>query len=317
MFFKISTTQLDRCICAPIKITLIDTILRHLYPLILPLLVKMGKYTEEHIDEDKNNKKYTLILEEGHFTKSNANTRKFEFSEPKDITADLDKRNAKHPNPNVPNNPGRTGLINTTVVYPNGERSAKCVFTECVLQYRENMNTENGQEYGATYVNVGIPKVYIDLVLNHAKLAKRSVTLRDRVRQKSDHYWIDCDLKDLSTTDISIYYADENSDEAEVVNMGVRETLQKLKKNIKATITFSITCSMTNRDKTQDLPLQTGTFNLSIKPKEITMITDSDVEAPDLSEFATQVKDERSEKGETSLAGGLLLDMVLGRLKIA
>lgn len=272
----------------------------------------MGQYTD--VTEDDQGVECTEILESGHITPSNVVNMKFEFSKPIDITANLDKRNARHPNPDIPQNPGRTGFTSMTVVYPNGETSSKAVLKQCVIQYREAMSKENGRDYGSTYINLGIPMADLDTIFSNARNNNIRMENREKTREKSGYYWIDCDIRRLGPADVCIFY--QQGEDALTINKSVREILMTLKQNVECIVTLSLSGNITNRNKNEDLPLERGTYHPSIKISEIVVLKDSKVESPDLSEFATQVKNEKSEKSEASLASGKILDMALGRLKI-
>lgn len=272
----------------------------------------MGKYTE--LIADEQGVEYTEILEDGHISSSNIVNMGFEFSRPVDITANLDKRNARNPNPDIPQNPGRTGFTSMTVKYPNGETSSKAVFKECVIQYREAMLRENGRDYGSTYICLGIPTAYLETIFRNARNNNIHMENREKTREKSGYYWVDCDIRRLGLSDVCIFY--EQGGEAMTINKSIREILMTLRQNVECTVTLSISGNITNRNKNEDLPLDRGVYHPSIKLSEIVVLKDSNVESPDLSEFATQAKNEKSEKSEASIAKGKVLEMALGRLKI-
>lgn len=273
----------------------------------------MGQYTETVVDDQNN--EYTSIKEEGHITPSNITSINFEFSKPTDITGSLDKRNTRNPNPDIPQNPGRTGNTRATTIYPNKETSTKAILTQCVVQYREAMLKESGKDYATTYVNIGIPKSYLERLFMNARTQNIRLENKERTREKSDYYWIDCDIRRLDWRDIWIFWEDKDG-ETQAVNRQIRDVLTSLRQNVECTITVSITGNITNRNKNEDLPLDTGVFHPSIKIFEMVVKKESDVESPDLSEFSNQGKNEKSEKTEASLASGKVLAMALGRLNM-
>lgn len=273
----------------------------------------MGKYTEVGKDEQDN--EVTSILEEGHITPSNITSMNFEFSKPADITASLDKRNTRNLNSDIPQNPGRTGNTRVTVVYPNKETSTRATLTQCVVQYRETMLKESGKDYGNTYINVGIPKMYLDRLFSNARGQSIRLENREKTREKSGYYWVDCDIRRLDWNDIWIFWTDENG-ESQAANKQIRDVLTALRQNVECTLTVTITGNITNKHKNEDLPLDTGAFHPSIKISEVIVKNESQVESPDLSEFSNQGKNEKSEKTEASLASGKVLAMALDRLKM-
>lgn len=276
----------------------------------------MGKYTE--VDHDEQGREVVNILEEGHITPSNITSMKFEFSKPTDITGNLDKRNTKNPNPDIPSNPGRTGYSGATVIYPNGEKSTRAVFTECVIQYRKAMLSDSGKDYGSTYVNIGIPRQYLDTLFNSARTQpEHNIRLenKEKTREKSGYYWIDCDIRRLNFGDIWIIWKDDEGN-TQGANRQIRDLLTGIEENLECTITVSISGSITNRNKLENLDLDRGTYHPSFKLYEVVVRKESEVESPDLAEFSSQARNEKSEKTEASLASGKVRDLALGRLKI-
>lgn len=273
----------------------------------------MGKYTE--VEKDEQGNEVTTILEEGHITLSNIAGMNFDFSKPVDITNSLDRRNTRNPNPDIPQNPGRTGNTRAAVTYPNGESSTKVVITQCVIQYRDTMLKESGKDYGNTYINIGVPKSYLDRLFTSARNQNIRLENREKTREKSGYYWIDCDIRRLDWRDIWVFWTDEQGD-TQGINRQIRDILTSIRQNLECTLTVTISGNITNRNKNEDLHLETGIFHPSIKLFEIIVKSESNIEAPELSEFSSQIKNEKADKTEANLASGKVLAMALGRLKM-
>lgn len=270
----------------------------------------------DHTYDEHGKVTATEILEDGHITPANISQMRFEIGKGSDITANLDKRNAANPNPGVPQNTGRTGHVGVTIKYPDGETSSKAVLTQCVIQYRESMFKDSGRDYADTYVNLGIPKMYLDSLFSAARVNNVILHNKEKTREKSNYYWVDCDIRKLKYDDIHIIGKNPETGEPASYNKSIREMLGLLKQNIECTVTVSISGIMTNKDKTKELPLETGTYHPSIKLHEVVMIRESDIESPDLQEFATQVKNEKAAKTEAQMASSKILALALGRMNI-
>ncbi|ODM21904.1 hypothetical protein SI65_02748 [Aspergillus cristatus] len=145
----------------------------------------------------------TQVKESGIVTKEDIGRFKFGFADPNEII--------KNPKANDNRDQGalelsakyRTATSAVTLVYPDNERTHSIPFKDCVIQYRESMNSNQGNYYANSNMTVGIPKVYMDKLFKDA--ASRGTRKEDSIKvgNKSnvvsygDYYWYSCDLKDL------------------------------------------------------------------------------------------------------------------------
>lgn len=274
------------------------------------------------VEKDESDKDIVTILEDGHINRSNISSMNFVFGQPSNITASLEKANAENPDPDAPKSKGQIGHASIEVQYPDQTKSSKVVFNDCIIQYRERSfgdlskvrNKQTALDYGVKYVQIGIPITYLDKVFADASKHNVSLGNRENTKEKDHHYWVNCDIKKIPESNISIIY--EADGETNVINQSIRSVLQAMESSIKCTITFSLSCVITTSSKDTAPDLKGGRYHATIKPFEILMEEDSKIKGPELSDVSNNTKNESSEKTEKNLAKGKLLEMALGRLKI-
>lgn len=275
-----------------------------------------SKYVQRNKGED--GKEHVTILAPGHINSSNLSSFRLSFGKPADITADLDKRNQENTNSTAPENKGRTGYAGIETIYPDEEKSSKVVLKDCIIQYRESAFKEaskaNAANYGISYVQIGIPSSVINRLYHEG--IRQGVNLENRrnTREKNGYHWMNCNIDKLNTAFITAYVA--VGDEDRVINDTVRRFLEDAGTNIHCTITATVSCTTTTATREERLDLKGAFYHLTIRPFEIIIEEESEIEGPQLADISIQTKNETSEVTESSMARGKLAKKMMARLKI-
>lgn len=250
------------------------------------------------------------ILEDGFITNENISKMKFTFSKPEDITERLKNSNR----PQLTERPqGRTGNANMTCTYPDGKSvSSKILLTNCIVQYRKEP-LERGDRYGNTFVNIGIPTIYISKLMADAK-KNSGITLRvkDKVKLINNHYWFDCNLDKLTQQNTWIIYEDASGGTSGGQAI-LKDTLVSMKSNIIVDIMVTVSASMTSKSVAEELDLINGIFYFSIKPTEMFMKSETDIEGPVLEQLNMSQK-ETTDKTVKFLASAKLAEYAMRNL---
>ena len=255
------------------------------------------------------------VMEDGFITHENINKMKFTFSPGQDITESLHKKSSKsNKNISVTKN-GRTGYCSLTCTYPNGsDTTSKVVLTDCILQYRENIENDDNN-YGKSYVCIGIPTTYIDKMRKDAKENSHiSLTVKDKVQRMEGYYWVDCSLDNLSELDTWIIFVDDTGEDAGR-NGSVHTVLKGMKSSMVVDIMTTVSGSMSNNKMDEDLDLINGRYTITMKPTEM-YIRDISKKTGPILEDATKRKKEGANKSERFKASDKLAEFAMRHLSL-
>jgi len=232
----------------------------------------------------------------------NIKRMKFTFSEGKDITEEISKKPAKNVSAIKH---GRLGYTSITCTYPNKiDTSSKVVFKDCVLQYRDTI-TRQDSGYGKSYVCLGIPAAYINKIMADAK-KNSGVTVQPKsnVQEKSGYYWFSCNVDHLEYENIWVFFSEESAS-----NVTIIDVLTNMKSSVVCTVMVTISGSMATDKMEDELDLVRGVYAFTIKPTEIFMMKDTDIEGPVLDELHRRQK-ETVEKSSQFVSTGRLAEYV-------
>ena len=262
----------------------------------------------------KNDDETVDILEAGYITPANVNSMKFSFDTKTDITERLEKKStATSRNVSVTTN-GRIGYAPLTCTYPDGTKSSKVVLTDVVVQYRDIVELEKNN-YGKTYISVGVPSIYLEKMKKDARLnSAMNLTTKDKNQQLEGCYWMDFNLERLTQSDTMMIYKDKNN-ETQAISISFEKALTATKKSLTCNMMVTVSGSMTTPTVDEPLDLVNGQFYFALKPTEAFIMEESNKVGPVLTD-AGRRKNERIERTESLMASTKLAEMVLSRLKI-
>ena len=289
-----------------------------LYPHIKEKYEQFIKMTTEYIRETDDGQ--IEIMEDAFITRENVSKMKFTFTQPDDITESLNKKNNRTRQDVSATKKGRIAYSSLTCTYPDGKStSSKVMLTDCVIQYREGIERDDGSSnYAVDYVTIGVPGYYISKITKDARNnSSMNVSTKDKVKNLEGCFWIDCQLEKLTDNDTYIIYETEGDPEdVTATNGNIRQILKGLGKSLLVDVMVTCSASMSNTSIMEELDLRNGRFTLAMKPTEMFVRDVSDKVGP-LLEDTTRRKKEATNKTERFKASSALAQFAMRNLSIA
>jgi uncharacterized protein (UPF0333 family) len=261
-------------------------------------------------EEGEGDNKTITILEDAFIGPENIGTFKHTFGTPSDITESLEK-NKTEESKKVSTYSGRIGYASYTCTYPDGTSSSKVTLKNVVIQYNKGMTNEKST-YAKNYIFIGIPEIYISEIKRQAKQNSGiNIEPRSKNQLMSSHWWMSCNLDQISTDSVTITFMVD--DEPKVIPISLYEALNELKSNLLCNMTISQSATITNDSIHKKLDLKNGQYHFAIKPTQIAILKETDIEAPSLADLEKKKK-EKAENCEISVASSLVARLALSRI---
>lgn len=270
-----------------------------------------SQYIETTTDSD--GKEIKTILEEGYITPQSVGLFKYEFMNPTDITVSI-RKNGQKDGKTIDPKLGRVGFRPFQCTYPDKSIVNTAVLTNVVLQYLPIIKKERN-EYGRKYINIGIPKLYIDTFVHQAKVNSNvNIVQRERDTVIDGLYWTSCNLENLIPDQVGTAVSLENGG-GTVINESVHEILSDSETHQYVQMTTQLNVSISNTNEKEALDLDNGNYVFSIKPTSIYVTGDANVNVPQLVSQSARAKNV-AEISRSTIATGNAALRALEKLKL-
>lgn len=237
----------------------------------------------------------TEVMPDGYINTGNIDLMKFHFEKPRDITNSF-KHNNKLNNEGVDDTiEHRTAYGGGECEYPDGNRTAKIVLEDVIIQYREGIAKKDDTKYGRTYVCIGIPLKYNKICSDANTVSSVKLKIKDKYEPKEGHFWLDCNLDKLTPESVYVIDGEGNPTPTTLFKM-----LKGGKTSFKAHIFTAFSATATDDDIKKKMNLD-RTYNLALKPYEIFLVSKTKIVGPTLAQIKKR-ETESTAKGEKFLA---------------
>lgn len=211
------------------------------------------------------------IKPEGRLSKGNMTFLSYEIGSARDITSNIDKKNAKA---NRDPSDRYIGMRDLKIIYPDRSHCTTILVTDCVIQNRTDIGKDSGRFYGLSTINIGLPIELFSHIQHCGAKSGVDIVNKDSVKENAGYHWYQMDLASINFDDVGFVGSDG------FTSFPIRTALSNTPNNIRCDVAMNVSITQTAPKNGGSLDFKSRGFSPSFKPVSITLKDNTNISQP-------------------------------------